>query len=129
MLKCKKFAIGIKEINKKFIAFVFFILYILNNFFEIIIKENKYNEGKKFIDKCLNNLNIKNYGSFPDYPILSVIIPVFNCEKTILYPISSIQNQNISNFEIILINDFSKDNTSNLIQKMNEHDKRVKIIN
>ena len=129
MLESKKFFIDIKAVNKKYIVFSFFILYILNNFFEIVIKENKYNDGKKFIDKCLSNLNIKKYDSFPDYPILSVIIPVYNCEKTILYPINSIQNQNISNFEIILINDFSQDNTSNLIQKLNEYDKRIKIIN
>ena len=125
----KKFFLVIKSVNKEYIVFSFFILYIINNYLKIVIEKNKYNDGKKFIDKCLTNLTIKKYDSFPDYPILSVIIPVYNCEKTILYPISSIQNQNISNFEIILINDFSQDNTSNLIQKMNEYDKRVKIIN
>ena len=61
-------------------------------------------------------------------PIISTIIPVYNCEKTINASIASIQNQNLSNFEIILINDFSKDNTSNIIENLKEIDSRIKII-
>ena len=41
----------------------------------------------------------------------SVVIPVYNCEKTINYSILSIQNQNLTNLEIILVNDFSTDNS------------------
>ena len=33
----------------------------------------------------------------------TVIIPVYNCEKTINYSILSIQKQNLTNLEIILI--------------------------
>jgi glycosyltransferase involved in cell wall biosynthesis len=116
-------------INKKTNAFIILILYILIDFIEIIKKKNKYNDGKKFIDKCLNDTNIKNYNIAYQFPLLSIIIPAFNCEKTIQFPISSIQNQNISTFEIILINDFSQDNTSKILQIFQKHDKRVKIIN
>ena len=130
MLEYNRLFIDLKTINKKYIVFIIFIIYVINNILEILIKVNKYNDGKKFIDKCLSDLNIKSYDFYPEYPLLSVIIPVFNCEKTILYPISSIQNQNLSNFEIVLINDFSQeDNTSGLIQKLSEYDKRIKIIN
>ena len=103
MLEYNRLFIDLKTINKKYIVFIIFIIYVINNILEILIKENKYNDGKKFIDKCLSDLNIKSYDFYPEYPLLSVIIPVFNCEKTILYPISSIQNQNLSNFEIVLI--------------------------
>ena len=58
-----------------------------------------------------------------------MIIPAYNCEKAILYPIISIQNQNISNFEIILINDFSQDNTSEILKIFQKQDKRIKVIN
>ena len=44
-------------INKKTNAFIILILYILIDFIEIIKKKNKYNDGKKFIDKCLNDMN------------------------------------------------------------------------
>ena len=62
-------------------------------------------------------------------PKISVIIPLYNCEKTINQSIYSIQFQNFSHFEIILINDFSKDNTSTIIKDFQQNDKRIKIIN
>ena len=37
--------------------------------------------------------------------------------------------QNISNLEIILINDFSKDETLSIIEQLQKEDKRIKIIN
>ena len=83
--------------------------------------------GKKFIDKCLNEKN-KNY-RIKVKPIISSIIPVFNCEKTISASINSIQNQNFTDFEIILINDCSKDQTSHIIENLQENDIRIKIIN
>lgn len=72
---------------------------------------------------------IKDYNNTLVSPILSVIIPVFNCEKTILFSITSIQNQNMTEYEIILINDFSEDKTYKIIQLFQANDKRVKIIN
>ena len=62
-------------------------------------KEMILNNGKKFIDKCVKEKN-KNYKR-KDKPIISSIIPVFNCEKTIRASINSIQNQNFTDFEII----------------------------
>ena len=125
----EKYCKNIYKNFKIYISYIFLSIYILNQLFELFIKPNQYKDGKKFIDKCLNNPNIKNYYNFTESPKLSVIIPVFNCQNTILYPVSSIQNQNLSEFEIILINDFSHDNTSEILKKLREHDKRVKIIN
>ena len=90
---------------------------------------NKYSNGKKFIDKCLNNFVINNYNESYNFPKFSVIIPLYNCEKTIYYPILSIQKQNMTEYEIILINDFSNDSTYNIIQSLKQIDKRIKIIN
>jgi len=42
---------------------------------------------------------------------LSVIIPVYNSEKYLFHCIESILNQTFSDFEIILVNDGSKDNS------------------
>ena len=41
----------------------------------------------------------------------------------------SIENQNMSEIEIILINDYSKDNSLKLIKKLQKHDPRIIIIN
>ena len=62
-------------------------------------------------------------------PKVTVIIPVYNCEKTILNSISSIQHQNFYNFEIILINDLSKDNSKQIIERIKKKDPRILLIN
>ena len=56
-------------------------------------------------------------------------MPVFNSQNTILSSVRSIQNQNISDIEIILINDYSKDNSLKLIKNLQINDPRIKIIN
>ena len=60
---------------------------------------------------------------------ISVIIPVFNCQNTIKAAVRSIQNQNMADVEIILVNDYSIDNTSKIIQELAQEDQRIKIIN
>jgi len=86
-------------------------------------------EGKHYIEKCLKSLfNKKNYHKVIN-PLISVIIPIYNCEETISYSINSIQNQNLSEIEIILINDFSKDNSTKIIKSFMKNDKRIRLIN
>jgi len=53
--------------------------------------------------------------------MISVIIPCFNCEKYIFQTIESVLNQRDVNFEIILINDGSTDNTEKVIEKFTDH--------
>ena len=87
---------------------------------------------KKYMKACfqglyLNDNAIINYNS--STPKISVVIPVYNCNKTIKAAVRSIQNQNMGDIEIILVNDFSKDNTTKIIQELSEEDPRIKIIN
>ena len=42
---------------------------------------------------------------------LTIIIPCFNCEDTVQEAIESIFKQNLTNFEIIAVDDCSTDNT------------------
>jgi glycosyltransferase involved in cell wall biosynthesis len=58
-------------------------------------------------------------------PYVSVLIPVFNCQKYVLEAINSILNQTFSDFELIIIDDGSTDGTRKLLETIN--DKRVKI--
>ena len=119
------------SLQKVKISFIFFILFIFIKIFlqKLFKKVKNYSKGREYIDKCLNNMYIRNNFIFYDFPIYSIIIPAYNCENSIYYPIISIQNQNISQYEIILINDLSKDNTSKVIQILAKNDKRIKIIN
>ena len=57
-------------------------------------------------------------------PSVSVVMTVRNVEKYIANCIKSILDQTFNNFEIVIIDDMSNDNTNNIIEKFN--DKRIK---
>lgn len=59
---------------------------------------------------------------------ISIIVPIYNAEKTIEKCINSILKQTYPDYELLLINDGSKDNSQELIKKYQKNNK-VKIIN
>jgi len=61
-----------------------------------------------------------------DQPLVSVIMPAHNAEKYIAEAIESIVAQTYKNWELIVIDDGSSDNTPAIIN--NYHDKRIKIL-
>ena len=50
-------------------------------------------------------------------PAISVIIPVYNAQDGIKRCVDSLLNQSFKNFEIILLNDGSKDNSLNILKE------------
>lgn len=60
---------------------------------------------------------------------ITIIIPVYNCEKYISRCMDSIINQNYNSVEIIIINDGSTDNTLEKCKKYDENYKNIRIIN
>ena len=58
-------------------------------------------------------------------PTISVIIPVYNGEKTIKQTIESVLNQTFRDFELLIINDGSQDATLEIIQAIN--DERIQV--
>lgn len=61
--------------------------------------------------------------------MISVIVPMYNTEKTIERCINSILKQSINDLEIILVNDGSEDNTRTICEKYSNNDSRIKLIN
>lgn len=57
---------------------------------------------------------------------VSIIMPVYNAEKTITRAIESIQRQTYKNWQLIIVNDGSKDATQEIIQKKCTEDGRIK---
>ncbi|GAF23681.1 beta-1,3-glucosyltransferase [Bacillus sp. JCM 19047] len=55
---------------------------------------------------------------------LSIIIPVYNGEKTIIDTLESIILQGEEDYEVLIIDDGSTDNTSNVVKKFIESNKR-----
>jgi glycosyltransferase involved in cell wall biosynthesis len=58
-------------------------------------------------------------------PLISIIIPVYNGEKTIQKTIESVLQQTFKDFEIILINDGSQDSTLDVINNIKDERLRV----
>lgn len=60
-------------------------------------------------------------------PNISIIIPAYNAEKYVAECVDSVLAQSYSNFELIIVDDGSLDNTPNLIDSMSSKDKRIKV--
>lgn len=59
---------------------------------------------------------------------VSVIVPVYNAEKTIEKCLNSLIKQTLDDYEIIVINDGSTDNTKNILDNFKDNEK-IKIVN
>ena len=58
-------------------------------------------------------------------PIVSVIVPVYNCEEYLADCLESILNQTYTNIEIVIVNDGSTDYSEKIVNKYQEKDNRV----
>lgn len=57
--------------------------------------------------------------------LFSIIMPVYNAEKTLTRGIESVLKQTLKDFEIIIVDDGSTDDSWNIIKKYESDDKRV----
>lgn len=60
-------------------------------------------------------------------PKISIIVPVYNAEQYISQCINSILSQSYTNYELLLINDGSKDNSGKLCDEYARKDPRIKV--
>ena len=61
--------------------------------------------------------------------LFSIIIPVFNAEHSIRKCIDSVLNQAFLDFEVLLINDGSTDDTEKILTEYSCKDSRIKVFN
>ena len=61
-------------------------------------------------------------------PLVSIIVPVYNAEKTIGRCIESIMKQDYTNFELLIIDDGSKDNSGAICDEYAADDSRIIVI-
>lgn len=59
---------------------------------------------------------------------ISVVVPVYNLQEYIEKTVDSIQKQTYENLEIILVDDGSKDGSSEILDRLAEQDGRIKVI-
>ena len=60
-------------------------------------------------------------------PLVTVLMPVFNCEAYVGEAIESILNQSFRDFEFIVINDGSTDRSGDILARYERMDERVKV--
>ena len=60
--------------------------------------------------------------------LVSIITPVYNCEKILSKTIECVINQTHKNWEMILVDDCSTDNSAKIIKDYCKKEKRLKYI-
>ena len=120
--------------------FLFIILFIIIIFLfhkNIYIKKinllisykNLDNEFKIILSKLNNNeVKILKYYKKIISPKISIISPIFNREKYILRFLKNMQYQIFNDIEIILVDDFSLDNSIKKIKEYQKNDERIILI-
>ena len=137
---------------KILISFIKFLIIIINISFLISIKYNKYDFEKKLIRYIKYNskqIKINNYEErlfsaikYVNFlkesrqeiyheqvknPKVSFITTIFNQENYLPNFIFSVQNQKLKEYELLCIDDSSEDNSTKIIKKIKEKDKRIKL--
>lgn len=63
-----------------------------------------------------------------EQPLVSIQVPIYNAEKYIPKLIDCLSNQTYKNIEVVLVEDFSTDNSYQLLKDYAEKDSRFKVI-
>jgi glycosyltransferase involved in cell wall biosynthesis len=64
----------------------------------------------------------------PDNPLISIVLPCHNGEKYLAISIQSCIDQEYQNWELILVDDCSTDNSNNIMREFVQKDSRIRII-
>jgi glycosyltransferase involved in cell wall biosynthesis len=134
--KEEKNYMNINKINIFSFKTLYYLFIFIMNIFLIFCKVNKtlfhnnINLYKIYVKEC-KNLKIFNYKNkkINENPFLSICLPVYNMEKYIERAIISIINQCFDDFEIIIINDNSKDKSDYILKKLQFAINKIRIIN
>ncbi len=62
-----------------------------------------------------------------DLPLVSIIMPAYNCSKCISESIESVINQTYKNWELLIVDDCSNDNTLDVINNYAQLDTRIRV--
>ena len=96
---------------------------------------NRFEIAKQraYINKNMKQLNLKRLNELKDFkdvysiePLVSVLMPVYNHASVVSEALQSILNQTYKNIEVIILDDGSKDNLLEILEKFS-YDTRLKI--
>ena len=115
----------------KYILCIFSLLFLLSiPSFGLFYDENLIDLTPfiKYVADCKNFIKYKREIIITDHPYISVCIAAKNMQDYIERNLLSIINQSFQNFEIIIVNDGSDDETENIINRIQSTDKRIKLL-
>ena len=115
---------------KAYIYILLSIIIIIITIAEKIYYKNVKNikQYKKYVKDCKNLVKYDRHKKYNKHSYISVCLSALNMKNYIEKNLFSILNQSFQNFEIIIVNDFSADNTENIINKIQLEDDRLKLI-
>lgn len=61
-------------------------------------------------------------------PLVSIVTPAYNADRHIKETIASVQAQSLSDWELLIVDDCSKDNTAILVQDAAKLDRRIRLL-
>ena len=100
---------------------------IINFSAETIVLKDKFENEIKYLQDCMLETHIKTFQKISN-PKISLIIPLYKKESFISRFIHSIQKQEIDEFEIIFVQDFSLSYKNSKIEELSKIDKRITIL-
>lgn len=63
-----------------------------------------------------------------DSPLVSIVVPVYNCAEWVGFTVDSVLNQTYTNWELLLVNDGSTDQTPAVLEELAIKDPRIRVI-
>ena len=115
----------------KYVLIVFFLLLLLSIFYFDLFYEDNFIDLTpflKYVSDCKNLIKYKRETIINENHYISVCIAAKNMQNYIEKNLLSILNQSFQNFEIIVVNDGSEDQTENIIIRIQSTDKRIKLL-
>jgi len=98
------------------------------NISNISYKENRSLVNYDCLDHKVDNEALSSLENLLVMPKVSVIIPVYNSQTYIETALNSVLKQTWSNLEVLVIDDCSTDNTSQIVETYKRVDARIKLI-
>ena len=90
-------------------------------------REDEY-DYLEFAKICLEEKLIdSNNITYENKPLISILVSSYNKQDFLIKSIRSIQNQNFKNIEIIIVDDCSTDNSSEIYKSLLKSDPRIRI--
>ena len=94
---------------------------------ETIILKDKFEKEINYLKDCMTETKIKTFEKIEN-PKISIIVPIYKKDSYIYRFIQSIQKQDLTELELIFIEDFSLSNKQTKIEEISKIDKRITII-